>query len=723
MALEIIVQAPTGPAVSDIGKLDKALEKLGRDVDSAGRSFDRLGNSLSPAGGAFKNLPRDLDNTNNSLNKVKKSTDVAGQSLTNLGRIAQDAPFGFIGIQNNINPLLESFQRLKAETGSTGAAFKALGSGLLGAGGLGFAVSIVTSLLTVFTMNASKTKEAVDQLKDSSKEFKKSLNDVEAQGIATGIKLQSFVDIARDGNAPLEQRNNALKEANKILGDHGEKLTLVNIATAAVTEQIKKFTEATIQQSLASKFADRAADLIILQREAFQKTSIAADKYNIALKKANESAGSTPEYIEQAAFESQQFAKKLNVSKDALKEITRQLDAVKLGLSNAQIEANKLFGDIGFDENKNKKAKAAIETISDVLAKLGRDLNLLSTRELLFKTDETQNKINEINQAIEKLVSKFKVAPKDTIIQKLFGDIDELSKKLLAQLGAEIARKERLKIPLNFDENDTRKTLSEALSKVAESLKSTLFPGIKLNIPISPVFTTGFGDDQAADMISKLKKMGITKGLQDGINTAVEGLRFPQLKALYDSAVKQIESLTESINASLETITEAAFGGIGEAIAAAITGDLGGLDNIFAGLGKLLGSQIKELGYYLIRIGVQIEAIKKAFSSFGAVGKIAAGIAFVALGTLLEGAFNKKVQGFATGVSNLSQGGVFDVGERGRERIVLPKGSSVIPNGAVNAMDGKSNGFIAETILRGQDIVVAVRRADRSLSRNGQQGL
>ena len=47
----------------------------------------------------------------------------------------QDAPFGFIGIQNNLNPLLESFQRLKAETGSTGGAFKALSKSLLGPAG------------------------------------------------------------------------------------------------------------------------------------------------------------------------------------------------------------------------------------------------------------------------------------------------------------------------------------------------------------------------------------------------------------------------------------------------------------------------------------------------------------------------------------------------------------------------------------------------------------
>ena len=62
---------------------------------------------------------------------VKSGSNQAANALTNLGRVAQDAPFGFIGIQNNLNPLLESFQRLKAESGSTGGALKALAGSII----------------------------------------------------------------------------------------------------------------------------------------------------------------------------------------------------------------------------------------------------------------------------------------------------------------------------------------------------------------------------------------------------------------------------------------------------------------------------------------------------------------------------------------------------------------------------------------------------------------
>lgn len=40
----------------------------------------------------------------------------ANQSLMNLGRIVQDLPFGFLGISNNIDPALDSFNRLKEES-------------------------------------------------------------------------------------------------------------------------------------------------------------------------------------------------------------------------------------------------------------------------------------------------------------------------------------------------------------------------------------------------------------------------------------------------------------------------------------------------------------------------------------------------------------------------------------------------------------------------------
>ena len=101
-------------------------------------------------------------NTTTKLSNLTKGSNQANMALTNLGRVAQDAPFGFIGIQNNLNPLLESFQRLKAETGSTGGALKALGSSLMGAGGIGFALSAASALFLVFGDSMMKAGHAAE---------------------------------------------------------------------------------------------------------------------------------------------------------------------------------------------------------------------------------------------------------------------------------------------------------------------------------------------------------------------------------------------------------------------------------------------------------------------------------------------------------------------------------------------------------------------------------
>ena len=114
-----------------------------------------------PIGAPLGQLDKDLKGANAKLNQfateasktsatlgtsVAQGAKSAGFALQNLGRVAQDAPFGFIGIQNNLNPLLESFQQLKAQSGSTSGALKALGSSLIGPAGLGIALSSVEKL-------------------------------------------------------------------------------------------------------------------------------------------------------------------------------------------------------------------------------------------------------------------------------------------------------------------------------------------------------------------------------------------------------------------------------------------------------------------------------------------------------------------------------------------------------------------------------------------------
>jgi hypothetical protein len=127
--------------------------------------FDQVQKGLNNTTTALKTTADQAQKTGQALNSsLKPGAAQAGQSLINLGRIAQDAPFGFIGIQNNINPLLESFQRLKSETGSTGGALKSLVAGLAGPAGLGLAVSVGTALLTTFSSELFSTSKEADVL-------------------------------------------------------------------------------------------------------------------------------------------------------------------------------------------------------------------------------------------------------------------------------------------------------------------------------------------------------------------------------------------------------------------------------------------------------------------------------------------------------------------------------------------------------------------------------
>lgn len=99
------------------------------------------------------NVSQEATKAGAALGSSAKGTNQAANALTNLGRVAQDAPYGFIGIQNNLNPLLESFQRLKQETGSTKTALSALVNGLAGPAGLGIALSFGSALLLTFGLS------------------------------------------------------------------------------------------------------------------------------------------------------------------------------------------------------------------------------------------------------------------------------------------------------------------------------------------------------------------------------------------------------------------------------------------------------------------------------------------------------------------------------------------------------------------------------------------
>ena len=246
-----------------------------------------------PIGAPLGQLDKDLKGANAKLNQfaseasktagalggsIANGAKTAGFALQNLGRVAQDAPFGFIGIQNNIQPLLESFQRLKQESGSTGGALKALASSLVGGGGLLLAVSLVTSALTVLAQNPEKVAGAlnylsgvVDNATATQKKYNEELIATQAEAKLEISTLESLIGIAKNENLSRNARLEALKA---VKAEYPEQLNFLTLETVGSKEAAKAIN--LLSDSLLRKAKIQAAEKLL--GEAFVKQLEATTK-------------------------------------------------------------------------------------------------------------------------------------------------------------------------------------------------------------------------------------------------------------------------------------------------------------------------------------------------------------------------------------------------------------------------------------------------------------
>jgi hypothetical protein len=221
-----------------------------------------------------------------AFKKVGPVTNQATQALVNVSRVAQDAPYGFIGIANNLNPLLESFQRLKETSGSAGSALKEMAKGLMGPAGIGLALGVVSSLLVAFGPKIANFINGVDAAKESEDKFAESLNKAKASASESGIKLQAYINIAEDASIADDKRANALKFVISELG----KVNSAYAATIKTTDQARAavdlYTQALVAQAITSRYVDEIADKTIKLAEVNKKALIAAEEYNKTIERS-----------------------------------------------------------------------------------------------------------------------------------------------------------------------------------------------------------------------------------------------------------------------------------------------------------------------------------------------------------------------------------------------------------------------------------------------------
>ena len=235
---------------------------------------------------AVNNIQQTITATNslgNAFKQLPNTSNQATNALTNLSRVAQDAPYGFIGIANNLNPLLESFQRLQKEAGSTGSALKAMAQGLMGPAGIGLALGAVSSIIVAFGPKIASFINGTNEASKAEDKFAESLNKAKASASETGIKLQAYLGIADNVTISEDKRANALKfvvsELAKVNSAYAQTITTTDQARAAVD----LYTQALIAQAITSRYVDEIANKQIELTNTTEKAAKAAKEYNNSL--------------------------------------------------------------------------------------------------------------------------------------------------------------------------------------------------------------------------------------------------------------------------------------------------------------------------------------------------------------------------------------------------------------------------------------------------------
>lgn len=579
--------------------------QIGANVNSAIKGLNQVQAELLDTGKSATVMSNSVSQATNQLNKLPQSANQATNAVGNLSRVVQDAPFGFIAISNNLQPLFDNFTQLKQSTGSVGGALKGLLGAIAGPAGIGLAFAAATSLITVFSKEIFGSGQAAKKAKDEVAEFNKSLDNAQASALSSGLQLQKFVEIAKNGNLPLQQRNEALSKANDILGEYGEKLTLTNVATARATELVNQYTQGLIAQALANQLADRAATLLINQANAQKSVTEAQLAYNKA----------------QAAF--------INRPQLSLRE-----------------------------------------------QELGRGQTFIIERD---------NALKALNQRQEEYAN---ITKEITSVTTLFNEQALKSTNLLGGVGQKVKGG---KVDVDFEVIPGISNRSEFEAKLAGGLP-TLLPEL----------------DKAIKNI-KTDPKDVKVPLR--LNLSSEAIDFQKL---LEANGKAFESFVQTLNDSVANIQVSGLASIGEAIGAALTG--GDLQSVFQSFANVIAQGLESIGKQLIVVSgvakLAKDALATLFTNPGAA--LAAGIALVAVSTALRQSLNKGVQARALG-GPVSGGQPYLVGERGPELFVPQVSGGIVPNNQVGSMmNGRSTDSGRGSVLRGQDIILAYARTQRS---------
>lgn len=707
-------------------------KQLGASIDDNKKVFDQGNNALKSYNQSLSAQEREHEKLGNSLKKFTNVNELASEGLGRLRRQAVSLAEGGL---------------------------LALGSIITG---------VVISAFADWYDMINKVSEATKTAQANQKNLNEIFADSNKEAAKQITSLKILYDAATNVNLSMKDRLAAVKGLQNEFPDYFKNIKAEAIlngssksAYDALTESIIKTARAKAAIDKLNEIGGKQLDNDIQRQKILNATTNEAARAQDRVLKSQTSGSSLTgggasggdvtitraEQLKVIQARRDAALKIVEINNKSLKDqaefITKFIGLSDLAKSaETEIKAPKVA--------KDKTSIKNVETIADVLAKLGIQIDFLNQKELLLKVSQSKEKINAIEGAVNTLMQKFKLLADSPIILKLEARIQDIQlqeefKKVLkfdkskpfAEIPYELQilmQKPTVEFPPGtFDEQILR---DQILKKLADL-------GIKKTIPISiGVDITGQNINAGSESITK--------------NTSTD-----KLSATLKNALSDIKSFNNAVSSELNNLNASILEGVGTALGNAFSGQGDVLKGLFDSIFSTLGSALQQLGKVAIQTGIGIKAIQAAFKSLNPFVAIAAGVGLIALGTIIKNSIG-QIGGFATGgyikgpgtrtsdsiMARLSAGefvikadtvskfglGFFEKLNSGMmpkfDKFGLAKfaqggfvspniiGTQTAPQLSAISITGGQTVFIADSRLRGQDIVTAFKRASSTIARN-----
>jgi len=710
--VDIIIKA-TDQYTSTINKIDASTKIFGKTVEGTQKQISALekymvtlvANGLDPADKKIVQLKADYDKLSQSLSNGEASLKSSSKQWTSLALVVQDLPYGFRGIQNNLPALF----------GSIAAA----------AGPAYFAFSALVAIVTAFEKELSGLFTTVTAADREQKVYNASIEAGQKAYADTKLQVMQLNEQVKEAAGNKDKEKKAVDDYNSSVGVSLGRLNTFKEVQDSLISQGDKYVDfifkVNMANAAAAKVAEESANMMIASFKDPSKFISGWDKFlsvqfNL-FGNLSAAAIGTGEELAKRGKENQQAAiKDAGLNAVAAEKV---FNSLKKQVEDAKKELK--FGSFA-DPKDTQKALKDLERANQERLKAIETANQAEVKAFTQTLNERDKKEYQAGLTLAQNLQTMRAA----------GYTDATT-----YYTAYRAEMDNIATYYNNKEIEEARKTAEKIAKDAEiidnrQLQNSL-DALKIQSDVAMKIANASGNATATDRIKILEEY--KNSLYD--LASVGGYTAEQFDKI-DDALKRVDGAIEgskdrvknysvtwqetanAINGILTNLLRDSISKFAENIGKALAGEK---VDIFGGFLDLLAGGLQAIGNALIAYGVAMEAFKQAFKDpFLA---IAAGVALVAAGAFLKSKISKvsNTGGSASpgNIPAFANGGIISgptMGLMGEYPGAKSNPEVVAPLDKLKDLIGGGGG--GTFVLRGQDLLLSVNRAQKASNIKGQ---